>query len=93
MVIKGTTSARFSEEPLVKAHSSVRTVYLDEKVPDALLKVRREMGFDFGKFDFVIHTGEVILLDVNKTPSVDYDGSSKRQKLLAQGILPYLASR
>ena len=25
------------------------------------------MEFDYGKFDYVIHNGEVVLLDINKT--------------------------
>jgi hypothetical protein len=37
-------------------------------VPDELRERRRELGFDYGKFDFVVHRGEVILLDANKTP-------------------------
>jgi len=33
--------------------------YLDE---------RRKLGFDYGKFDFVVHEGRAVLLDANKTP-------------------------
>lgn len=37
-------------------------------VPDALRAERRRLGFDFGKFDFVVRDGEAILFDANRTP-------------------------
>lgn len=38
------------------------------KVPDEIRALREQMGFDFGKFDFVIHDNVPVLLDANKTP-------------------------
>ncbi len=32
-----------------------------------MLQLRAEMGFDFGKFDYVMHDGRPVLLDANKT--------------------------
>jgi hypothetical protein len=40
------------------------------EVPDALRRERERLGFDFGKFDFVIHKGEPVLLDANRTPGI-----------------------
>ncbi len=40
------------------------------EVPDTLREERTRLGFDFGSFDFVIHEGEPVLLDANKTPGV-----------------------
>jgi hypothetical protein len=40
------------------------------EVPDRLREERTRLGFDFGSFDFVIHEGQAILLDANKTPGV-----------------------
>jgi hypothetical protein len=37
-------------------------------VPDELRALRRKLGFDYGKFDFVIHDGKAVLLDANRTP-------------------------
>lgn len=37
-------------------------------VPEKLREIRDALGFDYGKFDFVVHDGEVYLLDANKTP-------------------------
>ena len=38
-------------------------------VPEVLRAERERLGFDFGKFDFVVHEGEVVLLDANRTPT------------------------
>ena len=39
-------------------------------VPRQLRMARSELGFDFGKIDYVLHDGEPFLLDVNWTPTV-----------------------
>jgi len=44
--------------------------YAPAEVPDALRRERERLGFDFGKFDFVIHAGKAVLLDANRTPGV-----------------------
>jgi len=38
-------------------------------VPDELRAERSRLGFDYGKFDFVVREGRAILLDANRTPS------------------------
>jgi hypothetical protein len=38
-------------------------------VPDELRAERQRLGFDYGKFDFVVRDGRAILLDANRTPS------------------------
>jgi hypothetical protein len=38
-------------------------------VPEALRAERERLGFDYGKFDFVVVDGKPILLDANRTPS------------------------
>ena len=53
-------------EPIVKAGNALR--HEPCPVPQELRELRRKMGFDFGKFDFVMHEGKAILLDANKTP-------------------------
>ena len=37
-------------------------------VPDEMRALRARLGFDFGKFDYVLHDGRHILLDANRTP-------------------------
>ena len=38
-------------------------------VPDELRVERERLGFDYGKFDFVVREGRAILFDANRTPS------------------------
>lgn len=55
-----------SPNSLVKASETIRRE--PAAVPDELRERRRELGFDYGKFDFVMHEGRAVLLDANKTP-------------------------
>ncbi len=42
--------------------------YEPMEVPEKLRAERERLGFDFGKFDFVMHNGEPLLFDANRTP-------------------------
>jgi hypothetical protein len=55
-----------SAEPLVKGRGITAIEYVD--VPEFIRMERQRLGLDFGKMDFVIHEGEPVLLDANKTP-------------------------
>ena len=63
------------------------------QVPDELRQMRRDLAFDYGKFDYAIVNGRVILYDTNRTPVM---GSLSKEKilptirLLAEGIRAYL---
>jgi hypothetical protein len=46
-----------------------RHAMLDE-VPEKLRQIRRELKFDFGKFDYTIVDGQPVLFDANRTPSI-----------------------
>jgi hypothetical protein len=37
-------------------------------VPEELRAERERLGFDYGKFDYVMHEGKALLLDANRTP-------------------------
>jgi len=39
-------------------------------VPEKLRAMRRAMGFEYGKFDYVLRGGEAVLLDANRTPAL-----------------------
>jgi hypothetical protein len=56
-----------SRHAVVKAADVLERVPVP--VPDAIRARREELGVDYGKIDFVIHDGEPVLLDVNRTPS------------------------
>ena len=55
-----------SPHPLVKAEDTIRSEKVP--VPDEMRALRERLGFDYGKFDFVVHAGKPVLLDANKTP-------------------------
>lgn len=66
MGAKGRCRRHVSRSRIIKSSEIVRS--RDVAVPDELAERRRRMGFDFGKFDFVLHEGRAVLLDANKTP-------------------------
>lgn len=85
----------FSEQPIIKSSNVVRREVLDN-VPDSVRAFRHELGFDFGKFDFVMHGDEAIVFDVARTPSFDANskaGSAGSLMLkLVPGIEPFLGA-
>ena len=58
-------------------------------VPGELRARRRELGFDFGKLDYVMHEGKAELLDANSTPVID-EPELGRTAMLADGIWSFL---
>lgn len=54
--------------PVVKGQDIVERIQVS--VPDELRQWRRRLGFDYGKFDYVVHEGRPILLDANRTPTI-----------------------
>jgi hypothetical protein len=73
---------------VIKSHSVLRREPISD-VPVELRQVRRELGFDFGKFDYGIVDGRVVLYDVNRTPMFGTIGREQywpRVQLLAEGL-------
>ena len=58
-----------SNNPIVKAGDSSHDL-IHDRVPEELVAERRRLGFDYGKFDYVMHEGKAVLLDANSTPGV-----------------------
>lgn len=82
----------YSNSPVVKSANIIgRDVITD--VPQDLREIRRELGFDFGKFDFAVVDGKTVLYDANRTPSI---GAIPREQYrpwlgkLASGISAFL---
>jgi hypothetical protein len=80
-------------EPIVKARNLIRAGPVP--VPDFLRAERERLGFDYGKFDFVIHDGQAVLLDANKTPGPPPSSpdAMERNARLAGGIDMMLATQ
>lgn len=54
-----------SKNPIVKWKTMVSNEPI-EPHPE-IIHLQKEMNFDYGKFDYVVHEGKAILLDINKT--------------------------
>ncbi|MHB8528956.1 MAG: hypothetical protein ACYC8V_05510 [Caulobacteraceae bacterium] len=79
-----------SDQPIIKVSNI--TGKEPSPVPEAMRAERVRLGFDFGKFDFVVHEGRAVLLDANRTPGAppegpEYDRSNAK---LAAGIESFL---
>jgi hypothetical protein len=58
---------RGGEGPVVRFRAEVAGPVA---VPEEIVAERRRLGFDYGKFDFVVHEGRPVLLDANPTPTL-----------------------
>ncbi|HEY8266494.1 MAG TPA: hypothetical protein VIG03_07955 [Steroidobacteraceae bacterium] len=78
----------YATDPLVKSASIVGRKPLAE-VPESIRQRRRDLKFDFGKFDYAVSDGRPVLFDANRTPTI---GSFPREqylplvRVLAKGI-------
>jgi hypothetical protein len=68
-----------SSHPVVKFRGVMERT--SDPIPEELRAIREDLGFDYGKFDYGIVDGEVVLYDVNRTP-----GASANPKLHAHTI-------
>jgi hypothetical protein len=83
-----TCSRCISADPVVKGSSIIARELVD--VPDELRGMRTRLGFDYGKFDFVLHDGQTVLFDANFTPTVPENLTEEltlSAKELALGLL------
>jgi len=58
-----------SDQPVIKA-TNARHAFTHEPPHKALVEERRRLGFDYGKFDYVLFEGHPVLLDANSTPGI-----------------------
>lgn len=61
-------STLLADGPLVKWQNRVGSLPLHDEVPAEIRRRRAELGFDYGKFDYVVQDGRAWLLDANTTP-------------------------
>jgi hypothetical protein len=80
-----------SRNPIVNSSTQVHTEYV-EPHPD-IVSLRKAMKFDYGKFDYVIHEGQALLLDTNKTVGgANYHSTPQRmadRRYRAEGLYAY----
>lgn len=83
---------RYARDPMVRLGQATGADLLDE-VPTELQAIREILGFDFGKFEYVLWEGKPVLLDANKTPSYGLDATPFHRSALprlARGIERWL---
>lgn len=89
----GSTSS--SRDPVVKVSNSLANETIP--VPEELHTMRARLGFDYGKFDYVVRAGRLVLLDTNRTPTYRGTVPSERvvgiARTLADGIVAVAAQR
>jgi hypothetical protein len=86
-------SVGYARCPVIKAGDIVRRDDT-QPVPDDLREIRRELGFDYGKFDYGIVDGRAILYDANRTPTLGarpIEEYMARGRVFAEGIRAYLS--
>ena len=73
----GFCTIQAGENPIVKGLPDAETLQprdlpqlLEEPVPEKLIQLRSKLGFDYGRFDYVVVDGDAHIFDVNKTPTV-----------------------
>ncbi len=59
-------TVRKANHPIVYTSTTIKREMVEAH--PQIVELARIMGFDFGKFDFVVHEGAPVLLDANKTP-------------------------
>lgn len=72
---RGIGRSLHSSDPYVKSASS----RLESCVapPPQIAALQKKFGLDYGKIDYIMHRGEPILLDINRTPAVTGDAFSE----------------
>jgi hypothetical protein len=83
-----------SNHPIVKGNRILTREILSDHVPDELILFRNQMGIDYGRFDYAIVDGKVVLYDVNRTPTTFPKAAvlySHKLKEMAAGIHDFLS--
>jgi hypothetical protein len=80
-----------SRKPIIRGASIIEH-FPGPEVPEEILAERERLGFDFGKFDYVVREGKPILLDANKTPSFPPGAPQEMFDDLAAGLQTLLTA-
>jgi len=90
---RSTCTRLASPHPLFKAHMSVSAEPVE---PHPEVEAwRRRLQIDYGKFDYVVHDGTPVLIDVNKTTGasrhMDEESLQTMRRHLAEGLYSYFS--
>lgn len=84
-------SGRFGSQNHIVKFGNMETPDEPLPVPEELIQLRKKLRMDYGRFDYVVHAGKVIVLDINKTQGAgkSMDSFKSDLDLLATGIRYY----
>jgi hypothetical protein len=85
-------SLGYAASPLVKGDRVLERAEAGP-VPEDLRRLRRELGFDFGRFDYAIVDGRAVLFDANSAPTLGrlaWADVAPKLKHLADGLRAFL---
>lgn len=90
---KGVNLVFRSKDRVVKAANALTVE--EVPIPEELYLIREKLGFDYGKFDYVLRDRKVVLFDANRTPATaalrQWGLTEKVAKELAGELKPQLA--
>jgi len=76
--------------PIVKFRQQVARFPFHDEVPAEIRRRREELGFDYGKFDYLVTEQGPKLLDANRTPWMEMPVEEPRMAAMARGLAAYL---
>lgn len=83
-----------SEKPVIKGSNICSRELLDEPAPEALRVLRKKLKIDFGRLDYAVSEGRVVLYDANKTATLSrqsgLEWADRVIRPLSHGIEKYL---
>jgi hypothetical protein len=90
---KGFHTRIATDKPIVKGSNILDRQLLDEPTPPALLQAKERLGVDYGRFDYIVSSGEAVLFDVNRTPCIRPESAALYQKQfeeMSMGVYEFL---
>jgi len=91
---QGSNNLGLSKNPIVKGADIIKYEPV-ANIPEELFSIRRELNFDYGKFDYAIVDGKAILYDANKTPTYNTGTGLEQAKtnaaIMAKGITAFVS--
>lgn len=79
-----------SDDPIVKIELATEAVLHSGGIPEVVRRRRAELGFDYGKIDYVLSEEGPVVLDANRTPWCGAEPWSPRALAIAQALAPGL---
>jgi hypothetical protein len=58
-----------ASDPIVKGSNIVDRCVIDAETPTELIALRKKIGMDYGRFDYILVNDRPVIFDVNRTPA------------------------